>query len=187
MALPVAAGLLDTGTPYQGWRGSSDFQEGTLKGRVDWAVFSSGSFPFAGYAPTYDYTYVYQVVNSGTASISAFSVALDGDAYDAGSFVDVSNGVDGIAPIDAFIEPPPGSANWNFEGIIAGDSSCGLVFSSPWSPMSYYSLVVDDGQVANYIQVASPMAGPIPEPSTLCLLAAGLGLALATRRLRRRR
>jgi hypothetical protein len=192
LAGPAFAGLLDTGQAYtegtRTWQGNTLFDNGEgLTGSVDWAVFGPGVFPFGGYSPTDSYTYVYQIHATGVA-VSQFSVALEGRANGLGWFSDEAHGVTGDLPTeDSWIyDPPEGSANWFFGGILGGSSSRGLVFSSPSPPMDYYSLAVDHGTVANYIDVASPIPVPIPEPATIWLLACALGTTLAVRRLRRR-
>ena len=167
--------------------GANSLHEQSISGGIDrLGRFCAGGLAFSGYEPTGDYTYVYQVHCTGPASISLFSVALEGLADNIGSFVDTQYSLVGDAPYDTAIYPAPdGSANWNFAGIVTNSSSCGLVFTSPYGPMDYFSLVVDDGNVVNYIDVGSPIPVPIPEPATLSRLACGLGLAWTARRLRR--
>jgi hypothetical protein len=194
-AMPAAAGLLYDGIQndvYEGWSGSSPFQgehETDLKGSIDWAVFAPEAFPYQGYAaPSGMYTYVYQVnCDLGGVPLSAFAVTLDGAADGIGSFTSTSPAVDGVVPDDSYIIPTlPGSANWNFyDYITSGSSSCGLVFYSRNPPMPNGAIVVNSGDYANLV-TASPLPIPIPEPGTICLLACGLGLAVATRRLGRR-
>jgi hypothetical protein len=198
-ALPAVAGLLDT-TPYGGWSGNSPFEglvEPTLNGSIDWAVYAPGHFPFSGYTPADptppvadQYTYVYQVHCTGDAAISAFMVGLEGQASFIGWFTDTGYGIAGDEPLHdtALVSPfilnsPEGSANWNFAGIQAGYSSCGLVFCSPCPPMDYYGIVVNHGDFG-IMSVSSPYPVPIPEPATISLLVCCLGLAFAWRRFR---
>ncbi len=193
IAATASAGLLDTGTPYDDgttiWSGTTGFSgqpSPDVNGTVDWVVFAPGAFPFSGYTPTPgDFTYAYQIHCTGPASLTYFSVAIENAANNIGSFT--TGGVTGNAPLDDYIDPPPdGDASWDFDGIVAGGESCGLVFSSPNKPMDFYSIVIDHGEVQIAEPVPSPSPTPIPEPATLWLLGSSLGLVLATRRFRRR-
>jgi hypothetical protein len=185
------AGLLDTGTPYydgtKSWKGTTPFDSGDdLIGTVDWAVFGPGQFPFSGYEPTSgSFTYVYQLHNTGTAAITAFTVALENYAGNIGSFSDLVHGVTGVATTEEMLSLD-GGAVWSFSGISTSDSSCGLVFSSSYTPMDYIGVTVNHGQFAFTDPVPAPSASPIPEPGAIWLLASGLGLVLAARWFRRR-
>lgn len=189
-AAPAFAGLLNTGTPYGGWSGSTPFV-GTinpdLKGHIDWAVFGPnvGDFPFSGYTPSLgELTYAYQVFGEGLDHISTYYVPFSQPANNFASFSDAANGVTGTVPTytDSL------SAYWEFTGsagIGQGANSEGLVYSSSNIPTTWYSIVVNGGTVALAEPVPAPSSIPIPEPATIWLLLSALGL-LIVRQLRRR-
>ncbi len=166
------------------WTGSTAFDNGTgVAGYVDWAVFGPGDFPYTGYAPTIgELVYTYQVFSTGTDALSEFFVALDNPADNIGSFSDLS----GDLPTGALLVPPPtGQVAWQFSGIVTGDESVGLAFSSLYVPMDSYGVAVDGGTFAAVIPLPSPSQNILPEPITLSLLAAG-AMALVGRRPRNR-
>jgi hypothetical protein len=181
VALPaVAVPLAGHPGAYDGWSGSTPFAEGTLSGRIDWAVFGPGAFnaafPGSGYvAPDGEMTYTYQVVVDPPPSdvISSFQLMLDPDnpADNIGTFS--GSGVTGDVPIYSVFLPAEIGAEtavWGFEGIPMGGSSQGLVFSSPNKPMSHLGVVQDSGTTALTIPVPRPSSEPIPEPSSLALV-----------------
>jgi hypothetical protein len=177
---PANAQILGTGVSYA--EGSSAFvgvDSPSLSGTVDWAVFERANFPFAGYTPDDDYVYVYQVHSDGAASVSSFAIGLLGDADHIGSFL-LSSG--DVQPSSSTLDPLV-AATWDFQSpaIDQGGSSYGLVFDSPWQPTEYIGVVVNHGTYGE-LTAATPLQGPIPEPGTICLLVAGLGLAFVMRR-----
>lgn len=203
LAVTASAGILDTEKAYSddlmpsGWQGNTPFvgdDNPNLAGSIDWAVFAPGvfgaAFPDAvfpvGYSlPTDQFTYVYQVhCLPGRVPISLFAVALQNEASHISTFTASGVNGDGTSDTPTIYNPPEGSAVWNFAGILT--DSCGLLFSSRMTPMDYYSVIVDEGTVANGIEVSSPSPTSIPEPATIWLLSSGLGLVLVLRRCRRR-
>jgi hypothetical protein len=195
-ALPAPADLLTTGTPYfdgvTTWRGTSNFPatpDPILGGYVEWDVYGPGQFPFAGYTPTSgEYTYVYQLFNTGSAAITNYSVALDNAADNIGAFVDGGNGVTGDQPIPLGMNiyaPPNGGASWDFTGIAQLGHSCGLVFSSPYAPLSKIGIIINHGEYRIGDNIPSPSSAT-PEPATLGLLGSALGLMATGWWLRRR-
>jgi hypothetical protein len=189
---PVAAGLLDTGTPIakgtDEWSGTTSFANGTLSGWVDWAVFAPGAFPFSGYTPQDgEVTYVYQIHCTGTAHISFYGVYLENDADNVGYFSDSANGVTGATPSHVSLSEYD-QAGWTFGtggGIAQGSTSCGLVFSSPNLPMDYTAICINGGRFAIVEPVPSPSPDAIPEPATIWLLGSALSLMLGAYWLRR--
>jgi hypothetical protein len=189
VAAPAFASLLDTGSPYSDeagvWKGNTEFDSGGhLRGSVDWVVYGPGQFPFSGYEPTSadSFTYVFQVHNTGPAPITYFTVGLLNYADGTGSFSDSAHGVSGVANTATSLSVEDGYVDWTFAGGIAqGSSSCGLVFSSPTTPMDFLGVTIDHGEYAFTEPLPSPSGNSIPEPGTFVLLASGLGLALVRR------
>ena len=163
------------------WTGSTAFNNGLgLFGKVDWAVFGPGAFPYLGYTPTAgELTYAYQVfVGTGSLEVTSFAVALDNVAGNMGTFSDLA----GDAPTGQTLTPPPfGSASWSFAGILADSSSMGLAFSSIKVPKDLFGSTVDGGTGAIVIPLPSPDVTDVPEPVTMSVLGLG-GLALLRRR-----
>jgi hypothetical protein len=189
VAVPATAGQLasDIANSYQGsWAGTSAFSSGGLTGTVDWAVYGPGSTPagFAGYPLTSgELIYTYQIFVTGD-DVSSLSVHVENFAHDIGTFtaalIDAND-----APYFAEITGQPGDATWYFGGILPGDNSIGLVFSSPNVPMWDSAIILDGGQ-SDSIVVPSTAPLNIPEPSTIVLAICG-GCGVLVYRLRRRR
>ena len=160
------------------WTGSTPFDNGTgVAGYVDWSVFGPGVFPYSGYSPTAgEMTYAFQVFNTGTDTISSFSVSLANAADNIGSFNDLSG--DAVATNTLF---PLVKAEWTFSGMVTGNNSEGLAFSTPKVPQDLFGLVIDGGTFSVVIPLPSPSGDDIPEPVTMSLLGVG-GLALLRRR-----
>jgi len=160
------------------WTSSTAFDNGTgVAGYVDWAVFGPGVFPYSGYSPTAgEMTYAFQVFNTGTDTISSFSVSLANAADNIGSFSDLSG--DAVATNTLF---PLVKAEWTFSGMVTGSNSEGLAFSTPKVPQDLFGLVIDGGTFSVVIPLPSPSGDDIPEPVTMSLLGVG-GLALLRRR-----
>jgi len=200
-AAPALAGVLGTGLSYNDgdrvWEGNTPFVgdfDPTLNGSVDWAVFEPGKFPFTGggYSPTPgEFTYVYQLHCTGSAAVSFYGVGLVNDADNPGYLVDAVHGVTGVAPSSYIMSA--GEVDWLFGddvthsgGIEYGDASCGLVFSSPKTPMDYLGVAINHGDGAVTEPVPSPSANSIPEPATIWLFGIGLFATVGACRLRRR-
>jgi hypothetical protein len=196
-ALPAAASWLNVGTPYYDgttlWEGTTYIPltpTTPLSGYAEWAVYAPGKFPFSGYVPTSgEFAYVYQFFGTGSAAVSSFSVPIDNPGDNIGTFVDSGDGLTGncqpISPMNLY-GPPDGSASWGFAGgsdpgILTGQSSWALVFSSPYAPVGENATIVDDGTFQQGGPVASPGThlGPVPEPAALWLLGSGMSLMLA--------
>jgi hypothetical protein len=191
LATPAFAGLLDTGTVYNGWKGSTTFSQGNLSGYIDYAVFGPGDFPFSDENdPAYtdipsELTYVYQVFSEGSDHISQYWVKVDNTSDNIGFFSDSTNGVTGNPPNQAPELTVPGWAKWKFDGIYntPGDnSSQGLAYSSLNTPVNCYSIVINGGAYTLAQPVPAPSNTPIPEPNVLLVLAIGLGVAIAAKR-----
>ena len=193
-AAPLLAGplasdptaFIDNGTPPFQWTGTTSFSNTSgLAGNLDWVVYGPGTFPagFGGYTPTTgEYVYAYQVIEHGSISLSQVAVKLVGPADNIGTFSgnlvigDPSTNVNGDPTMDAFISPllsTGGSANWLFDGVLPGQTSIGLAYSSPNAPMFLRGTTIDHGTVASVIPLPSPI-GNIPEPGTLTLAICGL-------------
>ncbi|NOY43819.1 MAG: PEP-CTERM sorting domain-containing protein [Planctomycetes bacterium] len=183
----VNAGVLNgnaSAVAYSSFSGSDPFASGALSGNLDYAVFTATefatAFPSSGYSPIGPIVYAYQIESTGAAAISA-------------QIVGVSNPVSG--DIDSFLNAP-GEVNpssqlfsgtnplWSFASpnIATSEFSEILVFSSPNAPMSGAGLTINGGTTA-LTTVPTPSATAIPEPTSVCLAAAGV-LALLLRRKR---
>ena len=188
LAATASADLLTTGTPYDGWSGTTYFSSATnpnLHGYVKWAVFGPDDFPFDGFTPNSgELTYVYQVFNEGSDNISFHITPIDTTADHIGSFSDASNGVTGDAPTSMNLIVP-GSASWGFSGIVQWGNSEGLCYNSTNTPVDSSAIEVNGGTVALTAPIPVPGANPIPEPAAIVLLCAGLVAWIVGRRLRR--
>jgi hypothetical protein len=198
--LPVCAGWLDSTTAYQDatsyeWKGTNYFRLPTIASDVDgyaeWAVYGPGSFPFPatdGYDPPDDqYTYVFQFHNTGTAAISQLAAQFVSTGFSdlstIGYFTD--SALTGDEPLSTGALVSTG-AFWDFDGVVAAGTSCGLVYSSPYPPVMYKGYIVNHGKYQN-AYLPSPSSTAIPEPATLWLFVSAIcGSCLGLRRVRRR-
>ncbi len=188
-------GIWKSSTPYQGYNDypiNSDPSD--MYGTIDWVVFGPGDFTpgYLGYTPTAgEFVYAYQVIQdpAALAPLSSLSVVLEAAANNIGTFT--GNGVAGVATTsDFFIGGGFPSANWDLAppSVAAGQTSVGLVFSSPFGPKLLSGSVIDHGSVGDVIPLPSPDPLYIPEPGTMTLAMCGLvvfGLQLLRRRSRR--
>ena len=158
------------------WVGTTNMLKGQLEADVDWVVnapvLMNGQMQFE---------YLYQVKSLASLPVTLMTVhLLPGNDVDevlgCGSFLTQAGD---IAPTDAFLSgSPPSTANWNFDGLVAGDNSYALSYWSTNEPCDSSGLIQDGGQYA-----AGPLPCPTPEPTSLSLLAIGL-VALVRRRRR---
>ena len=179
---PATAGWIDSVNGYDDgttlWEGTSPYSSGSLTGYIEWAVFGPGEFPFSGYTPAPgQFTYVYQIVNTGDAAVSYWGVGLDYEASLIDWFASSDPLVDGVAPSSCQITGYSGE--WNFTSLGGGTTSTGLVFSSPNKPTFYYGLIIDSGESCFIDDISSAGPEAIPEPTTIWLVASGLCMALA--------
>jgi hypothetical protein len=190
-------GIMDYGTPYTDsssvtWSGTSHFEHPSsgLKGDIDWIVYGPGQFPYgdSGYAPPSDqFTYAYQIDNTGTVAISDFTLSVNQAVDNVDAFVS-SGRVEGVLPVDTDFNPGPGGwVKWIYtNGIDAGSWSAGLVYTSLKAPMFTTGRVIDGGSSVGGISLPGPGPNDIPEPSTLMLLLSGIGFIAVGRRLSNR-
>lgn len=203
MAATASAGLLNTGHSYNDgtlWEGSKTFSKvdgnGTLAGRLEYAVFTAAQFasqfPSSGYTSTAgELVYTYQIFNTGTKSIS-FSklLLLSGATADtAGTFL--VDGQSGQAPFFSTITQGQ-NVSWDFSqtaayNIVPTAHSVGLVFCSSRQPMERdIDVITNGGASVNVARVIGPGTTAIPEPSSLALLAAATAIGIAVARNRRK-
>jgi len=179
--------IWDYGTPYTDgsstiWKGTTHFEHSSthLEGDLSWIVYGPGQFPYedSGYSPpSNQFTYAYQISNTGSVSISDFTLSVDQAVDNIDSFVS-SGRVAGTLPTDTdFDSGPGGFVEWIFttHHISPGTSSAGLVFTSLKAPMLTTGRVTDGGSAIGSVSLPGPGPNDIPEPGTLMLLLAGLG------------
>ena len=153
------------------------------------ATFGPGADPTGGS----EYVYAYQIFNLTTdsSSVTALTVGLDGDEpFNMGTtlgnigFVagtgDVSPSAGYLAPSDGLTSPT--SARWAFSVLPVGESSDVLYFTSPAQPESDSATVTGSWPATTQL-LPSPSNTPVPEPTTLGVLALG-GLAALIRKQR---
>ena len=163
------------------WSGTKTLANDGLRADVEWLVndrvLHGGELQF-------EYAYQLTIPAEATKAVLKFSVGMldSNEAQDIGSYqIDVGD----IAPSDAFFGGPPpdlDTANWTFggDGLLAGDVTYALNYWSVNEPQWGLASLHDSGTIAGGI-LPSP-SDEIPEPATLCLLAAGLIPALRRRR-----
>ena len=189
-AVPASADTYFEGTPYKNWQDQTSFAVNDLTGYVNWIVYAPGDFPYSGYTPTAsEFAYVYQVFSTGADQIHGFSVNLENQADNIGAFGQ------GVVPDGGTSLDPSDSAFWEF-GLQQGYSPVGqgqnsqmLAFSSEKAPEELFGGVLDGGNSTRIEVLPSPgsigISIGVPEPSTVSLMAVGLGtwaIAWAVRR-----
>lgn len=179
--LVPAANALPVELALPGWFGSVDFYGehsiGILTGHVDYAVYEADAYPGTA-PPGGDYIYAYQIFNTGDPQsgsdkgVIRFLVGLLKGA-DVGTISwDENDVTDGVEPSDSLFWPdPPGKAIFHFSSPVRpGKWSVNLLFSG--GEPTWGSGRVDSGPIIATIESES-LPTPIPEPSTVALLAAG--------------
>jgi len=152
------------------WAGSVTFTDGfDLSGYIDFAVFKAAdfnsNFPALGYAPADSLVYTYQLFVTGSDFASAQIVGVTNPASAIGQF--------NIGDVAAnAMDLSSGIAEWDFPGILTGESSYGLAFSSPNKP-EYGAGLTFDGGSGVLTTLPTPSANAIPEPASFLLLACG--------------
>jgi hypothetical protein len=170
------------------WHGTTNMSAGPnaqgeyLNVDVDWAVYCAFQFHWDGYGPPPgEFTYAYQVYVNPQVGVFKFSVGmLEGnDADNIGIFPLGA----GVAPfLMGFGGTPPDTANWDWAspGLLPGQNSVGLAYSSINAPLFFVGSIHNAG-----LQAAGMVPSPsdvIPEPATLVL--AGVGAMMLLRRRR---
>jgi len=127
--------------------------------------------------------YTYQVFNSGTDAISAKIVGNTAEANSVGWFDALTDG-DRI-PDNSFFDS--GNPTWLFipNQILAGESSVGLAFTSPYLPTTGGGLVIDGGGLVAVMGLPTPGSVQIPEPASWLLASTGIAAFGWFRRRRR--
>lgn len=195
-ATPSLAGYLAADTnALPGWHGSSSFDDGNeLVGSVEFAVYAPGSWPasfdFGSFSlDTSQVLYAYQVFSDGNDPVTLDFTPIAGPGQDIGWFTGtgVSSSVDGEIPT-LYQVASFSYVFWTFAGLTTGETSKGLMFTSPNAPVQTSATMQDGGQTAIAFNVPGPGDQLIPEPGSLTLALGGLlGLGLVLWRRRRGR
>ena len=157
-----------------------------VKANVDFAVYEPGKFEltFPGQDPSGgdEYVYAYQIIEVLEEDVTGFTVGLDGDEP-LGSVTFLAG--TGLAPNTTnspprFVGTPPTSVRWDFTPThltAANDPSAILIFTSEAPPE------LDSSTVKGLVIGAQrdDIPSPLPEPTSLALLALG-SVLLCTRR-----
>jgi hypothetical protein len=163
------------------WAGSVPYNDGAdLTGYIDFAVFSAANFNSnfggLGYAPADSLVYTYQMFNTGSDFASAQIVGVTNPASAIGQF--------NIGDVTASgMSLSSGTAEWDFPGILTGQSSYGLACSSPNAPEMGAGLTFDGGSGVLTL-LPTPSASAIPEPASFLLLACGSLMLFVVRKRR---
>ena len=167
------------------WSGSLGYNvSGSLTGQIDFAVFTASTFNSLfgglGYLPGDQLVYTYQVVNTGTSFVSAQLVGISNPANTIGTFnIGDVNAVNGTGPGEF---DGSGNADWQFSPSLAtNQSSFGLAFSSPNVPHSGLGLTLNGGLSAFTSGLPTPSATPIPEPTSVTIVAGLVALVAGLR------
>ena len=191
LATPSSAGVLalhpDAYNDGTSWTGSFSLNTTvgsvTLIADLDYAVFTAADFNAnfggLGYTPAGPLVYTYQLINNGTQSITTEIVGLGNAVANIGTF--------NIGDVDASAMSVAPDARWDFNpGVGSGQSSYGLAYSSPNTPMLGNALTISASQQgflsAFQFGVPTPGANFIPEPATLGLMVLGGMTTLLRRR-----
>lgn len=181
LATASQAGILNGhAAAFSGVTGSVPYNNGVgLSGNIDYAVFTAADFNtnFAGlgYVPGDALVYTYQVEVTGSLGVSGEVIGISNSANTIGTF--------NIGNVNASSSSFTPNATWLFSPEIpTGQSSWGLAFSSPNLPIVGGSLTIDGGTTALVAGVPTP--GPIPEPSTIFILATSIAGCCVSRRIR---
>lgn len=158
--------------------GSQVFSGGDWSAYVDYAVYAPDDYPGTHVDQDDSYIYAYQVFNEdGSAStLGSLTVGLGDGSGVANPGSDGTYGPSGETPdLARLLGSPPTSAQWVMS-LDATENSEILLFSSP------NSYTWDSATLANGGQGdTQSLPSPVPEPTTLCLVALG-ALGLARRR-----
>lgn len=181
------AGILNGhAAAWNGISGLVPFNDGFgLSGSVDYAVFTAADFTAnfggLGYVPGDALVYAFQVENSGSVRITGETISIPNSAGWIGTF--------DIGDIDATSATLLPDAEWTFAaGIGPGESSWGLAFSSPNTPIVGFSTITGGG--TSHMFAGVPVPGHVrlvPEPGTATIFAVGAMLLYSSRRIRGRR
>lgn len=151
---------------------------------VDYAVYAPDEYPGDHENKADSYIYAYQIFSDDTGSetLSSFSVGLDtGSGAAAPGDDDTYGAAGGVAPLLSRLVggPPPSSVQWTLD-VDPGEHTTVLLYSSPSSYQWKSATLANGGD-----GVTKQLPSPVPEPLTTSMLAAGGMLALLSRRRRR--
>ncbi len=160
--------------------GQTAFNNGSLIGSIDYAVYAPGQYSGALAFPSTEYVYAYRVFNdaASTVAIDFFSVGLMADAL-VGHLAYEAEAGDVAPGYQAILSEHVLSVFFGSAGPIAGGmNSAILLYSSPFGPTQVFG-AVSGGFTGGMIV---DLAAPIPEPATLALLTLGGIFATRSRR-----
>jgi hypothetical protein len=184
-----------------GWSGTSAVSSGLITGKsldasIDWAVFAPGKFNAyfgSGADPSNgtQYVYAYEVTNAGATvgvsqKINGFTVGLMPGASAANiEYLPVANGNYGVLPTGSSFGGTS-SARWNFTSptiaLVGGANVSQVVlFTSPHGPTLVSASILGGGLNGTTTQ-PNFVPTPIPEPSSLALMAIAGAMLLGIRR-----
>ncbi|KKN64605.1 hypothetical protein LCGC14_0489820 [marine sediment metagenome] len=181
------------------WQGSTNMYNSfftilSVNANVDFAVYEPGKFTtsFPGAAPIggSEYVYAYQIFNLTTDSspVTALTVGLDGDEpFNTGANIGFVASTGDVSPSASYLVAPsdgslpPTSARWAFSVLPVGKSSDVLYFTSPAVPEAEG----DSATVTGSWPATEKLPSPVPEPTTVGVLALG-ALAVLIRKQRAR-
>jgi hypothetical protein len=170
------------------YEGSVTYDEGSLYGRIDFAVYDTthprygGEYLANGLGRPGDgqYIYAYQIFNDYAESEEAVTyfalLGANGAAIDIASISSQQDPAGGVEPGSRYYDGSGSRVVWEFDGadgyVVDGEHSWFLVFSSNQGPSA-----------GDYeIGIAEGLMVPAPEPASAILFGLGAVLLIARRR-----